>query len=301
MLVAHGSPDHRSRAVVRDIAAAANATAAFLDFDAPHPVAVLKGLADAGHRRAILVPLLLTHAYHGRVDVPRIAFEAMAQRPHLSVEVTPPVGGPHLLPALRRGLPEAEAFGHGRDPSVIGAADLGLRTVDAVGREGAVGRGSSVGVSGRERLAANAPFAVTSGSGREAADAVVLASAGTRDVATLDSLGKLAAELGRELGLPAAAAYASAAKPTVAEAVAELRGRGARRVAVASYFIAPGVLHDRVASAAAEAGAFAVTPPLGACPELVAAIARRAAAVTQATAEPAPGRCGELLLAFRPV
>ncbi|MGH8878847.1 MAG: sirohydrochlorin chelatase, partial [Stackebrandtia sp.] len=88
VLVAHGSPDHRSQAVVRDIAAAANATATFLDFDAPDPVSVLKGLADSGHRQATLVPLLLTHAYHGRVDVPRVALDAMSARPQLSVRVT---------------------------------------------------------------------------------------------------------------------------------------------------------------------------------------------------------------------
>ncbi|WP_018683149.1 CbiX/SirB N-terminal domain-containing protein [Actinokineospora enzanensis] len=56
------------------------------------------------------------------------------------------------------------------------------------------------------------------------------------------------------------AAFASTAEPDVPAAIAALRARGARRIAVASYFLAPGLLPDRVRSLA---GAAVVAAPLG--------------------------------------
>ena len=63
-------------------------------------------------------------------------------------------------------------------------------------------------------------------------------------------------------------AYASAAAPAPAEAVADLLRGGARRVVVASYLLAPGLFADRVREAALAAGAAAVSAPLGAAPEV---------------------------------
>ena len=57
-------------------------------------------------------------------------------------------------------------------------------------------------------------------------------------------------------------AYASAAGPTPAQAVTELRIAGARRVVVASYLLAPGLFADRIRDASLAAGADAVSPPL---------------------------------------
>ena len=60
------------------------------------------------------------------------------------------------------------------------------------------------------------------------------------------------------------AAFASAARPDVPAAVAALRARGARRIAVASWFLAPGRLPDRVATLARAADPAAiVADPLG--------------------------------------
>ncbi|MGH3738816.1 MAG: hypothetical protein ACRDT6_24935, partial [Micromonosporaceae bacterium] len=53
-----------------------------------------------------------------------------------------------------------------------------------------------------------------------------------------------------------------------------LRAAGAQRVAVASYFLAPGLLYDRVVAAAA-AGAVAVARPLVDLPELVDVVLAR--------------------------
>ncbi|WP_317453016.1 CbiX/SirB N-terminal domain-containing protein, partial [Streptomyces sp. CBMA29] len=55
-------------------------------------------------------------------------------------------------------------------------------------------------------------------------------------------------------------AYASAAAPTVAEAVAALSARGHRRIAVASYFTAPG----RFAAQTSAAAPWIAAAPLGA-------------------------------------
>ena len=71
-------------------------------------------------------------------------------------------------------------------------------------------------------------------------------------------------------------AYASATDPTPAQAVAELRIAGARRVVVASYLLAPGLFADRIRDASLAAGADAVSPVLlpwppaagGAAPEV---------------------------------
>ena len=50
--------------------------------------------------------------------------------------------------------------------------------------------------------------------------------------------------------------------------MAELRQAGARRVVVASYLLAPGLFADRIRATAMAAGAAAVSPALGASPEV---------------------------------
>ena len=73
------------------------------------------------------------------------------------------------------------------------------------------------------------------------------------------------------------AAFASAAEPTVEEAVADLRAAGAPRVAVATYLLFPGLFADRLAAA----GADVTSAPLADAPEVVALVlARYDAAVT---------------------
>jgi sirohydrochlorin ferrochelatase len=108
-LTAHGSRDPRAaratEALTRAVAArhpAWEVHASYLDHAGPRPREVLASFAEAGHRRAVLVPLLLTSAYHGRVDVPGEITAARAQFPALAVtlaDVLGPVGGrvPELL------------------------------------------------------------------------------------------------------------------------------------------------------------------------------------------------------------
>src|SRR5262249_12170160 len=77
VLVAHGSRDPRAArstwALARAVGAArpdVRVETAFLDFTTPGLGATLSREAERGQAMATVVPLLLTAAYHGRVDVP---------------------------------------------------------------------------------------------------------------------------------------------------------------------------------------------------------------------------------------
>ncbi|MER7579082.1 sirohydrochlorin chelatase [Kitasatospora sp. NPDC097691] len=116
---------------------------------------------------------------------------------------------------------------------------------------------------------------------------VVLAAAGSSDPAADAATRAVAAEWRRTRGWAAVeVAYASAAGPRVPDALAALRAAGAERTAVSPYLLAPGLLPDRIATAAA--GADVLADVLGPAPELAALLlrrydgARRAAPVTTA-------------------
>lgn len=114
---------------------------------------------------------------------------------------------------------------------------------------------------GPDPLLADALAARLAEAGRRAGDPVVLAAAGSRDPDAAVDTRRAAALLSRRLGgAPVVPAYASAASPTVDDAVADLRARGARRVAVASYFTAPGRFATQCAAAAPDLA----SAPLGA-------------------------------------
>lgn len=91
------------------------------------------------------------------------------------------------------------------------------------------------------------------------ASAVVLAAAGSRDPDSAVDTGRTAQLLADRLGVPVLPAYASTAAPTVPEAVRALAARGRHRVAVASYFTAPG----RFATESAQAAPWIAAAPLG--------------------------------------
>jgi sirohydrochlorin ferrochelatase len=236
VLVAHGSRDPRAAVATEALARAVGRAhpswavrAAYLDHAGPRPLDVLSSL-PAG--RAVVVPLLLTSAYHGRVDIPAVLTEA-ASLP-LSVSLAPVLG------------PEPD-----RGPRPAGA---GADPVSPLLVEGLVRR---------------LPTAEL--------DAVVLAAAGTRDAAARSTVEEVANALSARLRLPCTVAYASAAPPTAGEAVSRLRAAGARRIGMAAYFLAPGLLYDNAVRSAREAGAVAIAEPLRDAPELVRLVAARVA------------------------
>lgn len=103
------------------------------------------------------------------------------------------------------------------------------------------------------------------------ADAVVLAHAGSLREESVAQVHAVASRLSRLLGRPVVAAFLSAAEPDVGSAVAGLRAGGAERIAIASYLLAPGIFHDRLA----DLGADAVAEPIGVHPLLIEGILRR--------------------------
>jgi sirohydrochlorin ferrochelatase len=105
----------------------------------------------------------------------------------------------------------------------------------------------------------------------DAGTAVVLAAAGSSDPAAVEGVRALARDWSRSGWWDVEAAFASAAGPTVEEAVAGLRRRGAPRVAVASYLLFPGLFADRLASA----GADVTSDPLADGPEVARLVLAR--------------------------
>lgn len=201
LLVAHGSADPRAAAATRALArsvakararralaavgagspaaGAASVRVSFLDHAGPRPGEVLFELAAAGFRSATVVPLLMTSAYHVRVDLPAVLDEARAEGLALQLAVCGalgPVGGrvpQQLVAGLRRRLGET---GVEFDAVVLAAAG----TRDAAAR-------STVGLAARvlgARLGVPAMAAYASASGPTAGEAVAtLRAAGARRVA----------------------------------------------------------------------------------------------------------------------
>ncbi|WP_405993485.1 sirohydrochlorin chelatase [Streptomyces sp. NBC_00986] len=107
--------------------------------------------------------------------------------------------------------------------------------------------------------------------GTRRASAVVLAAAGSRDPDSRLDTTRTAHLLAARLGVPVIPAYASAATPTVSEAIRTLTSRGHHRVAVASCFTAPG----RFATQCAEQASWIASAPLGAHPAMARLVLHR--------------------------
>ncbi|WP_416962407.1 sirohydrochlorin chelatase [Streptomyces sp. Agncl-13] len=107
--------------------------------------------------------------------------------------------------------------------------------------------------------------------GTRRASAVVLAAAGSRDPDSRLDTTRTANLLAARLGVPVIPAYASAATPTVPEAIRALTARGHHRVAVASCFTAPG----RFATQCAEQAPWIASAPLGAHPAMARLVLHR--------------------------
>ncbi|MFD4394745.1 sirohydrochlorin chelatase [Kitasatospora sp. NPDC058397] len=148
-----------------------------------------------------------------------------------------------------------------------------LRTADAALPVAAVLGPSPLLLAALERRLAEAGVDVHSAAVR-ARTGVVLAAAGSSDPAADAATRAVAAAWRRSRGWAAVeVAYASATGPRVPDALAALRAAGAARTAVSPYLLAPGLLPDRIADAAA--GADAVADVLGPAPELAALLLER--------------------------
>ena len=106
-------------------------------------------------------------------------------------------------------------------------------------------------------------------------DGLVFAAAGTTDLRSNAIVARRARQWATHHKLPTVTAFATGSGPTTAEAVRTLRSQGRRHIAVGSWYLAPADLFARQAELALEAGAVAVSAPLGAEPEIAAAALTR--------------------------
>ena len=228
--LAHGSRDPRSAKTIKALVAEVKAMrpdlrveTAFLDLSKPSFDTVVDRLVKAGFDEIVVVPLLLTEAFHARVDVPSAIEAATARHAGLKIRATRVLG---------------------MEAAFLEVLDVRLREAlkDARVRE---------------------------------LDALVLAAAGSSDPLANQAVARLARTWGTRHKLPVTAAFASSAPPAAGEAVRAFRAEGRRHIAVASFFLAPGTLPDRAAELATEAGAVAVSKPLGAHPEVARVVLAR--------------------------
>jgi sirohydrochlorin ferrochelatase len=114
---------------------------------------------------------------------------------------------------------------------------------------------------------------------------VLVVAVGSSHAAANASTATLASALSQRGGWARVRVAYATAQPSVTDGIADLRHSGARRIALAPWFIAPGRITDRVAEVAAAEGV-ALAEPLGAHPLLAQtvldrfdqAVARRLAA-----------------------
>ncbi|RVW04855.1 sirohydrochlorin chelatase [Rhodococcus spongiicola] len=114
---------------------------------------------------------------------------------------------------------------------------------------------------------------------------VVLAAVGSSDPAANDRTRALADVLGEGTGWAGVeTCFVTSSEPTVAQAITRLRSRGARRIVIAPWFLAPGRLTDRLGRAALEVAPDAVfADTIGAHPSVAeVALDRYASGMAQA-------------------
>jgi sirohydrochlorin ferrochelatase len=97
--LAHGSRDPRSAATITALTDRVRAMrpdlrieCAFLELAEPSPQTVIDRLVLDGHDEVVVVPLLLSEAYHARVDVPAAVASAVQRHTDLRVEASPVIG-----------------------------------------------------------------------------------------------------------------------------------------------------------------------------------------------------------------
>lgn len=242
LAVAHGSRDPRHREAVEALVAAVRGQrpglrveAAYLDHCGPTTARALHGLVREGYQHVKVVPLLLNTAYHVRQDIPE------------------------AVRAAYEGLPRRRRSGSGVLPRLSAVSEPVLTA--PLGPHPLL----LAGLERRLREAGVWP-------GDEEAS-VVLAWAGSSDQTAggvIDELARYWQDSGwrQVLAVPAVGDRAG-------EAVRRLRREGARRVVVAPYFLAPGMLADRIRESALRAGADVVSAELTDAPEVADTVLAR--------------------------
>ncbi|MGV9365067.1 sirohydrochlorin chelatase [Amycolatopsis sp. NPDC003731] len=117
---------------------------------------------------------------------------------------------------------------------------------------------------------------------RRGGTGVLVSAVGSSNASANAVVTSLAARWEERLGVPVSEAFASATQPDIPAAAARLRSRGVRHLVVASWFLAPGLLPDRIARLAREADPKAfIAEPLADDPRVAdVVVARYATAVS---------------------
>ncbi len=113
--LAHGSRDPRSAATIKALVARTRKMRpdlriepAFLELSRPGFAHVVDRLVKAGFEEIVVVPLLLSDAYHAKVDVPKAVALATGRHPGLQIRISKILGlEPSFLDVLDRRLREA--------------------------------------------------------------------------------------------------------------------------------------------------------------------------------------------------
>jgi sirohydrochlorin ferrochelatase len=242
--VAHGSSDPRAAAAVTDLMALVQARAgvsglpglqaraAFLGHALPSVPDVLEavyGSRSSDHQErnaptAVVLPLLLTAAYHSDADLPALLGEAARRLPGLRISYGEPLGPhPGLLRALDRRLAEADpsaVASPGETAVVLAAAGSSRPTANA-----AVARATAAWQRARGWQSVVPAYAsAATPSPGEAVAGLLRAGAARVAVATYLLAPGVFADQVRERSLAAGAAVVSAplgAAPEVADVVIE--------------------------------------------------------------------------------
>lgn len=121
---------------------------------------------------------------------------------------------------------------------------------------------------------------------------VLLGGAGSSDPGANQLVREVAQDWQRRTSWTGAlASFAAAADPDVPTAVQQLRARGARKFAVASWFLAPGLLPDRIARLTDEhAPGSVIAEPMGADPGVAELVLQRHAEALATADHPAEYR-----------
>ncbi|MGH4010539.1 MAG: sirohydrochlorin chelatase [Pseudonocardiaceae bacterium] len=96
-------------------------------------------------------------------------------------------------------------------------------------------------------------------------DTVVLAAVGSSDPYAVADVRAAAGQLSSEVGVRVRVGFVATGAPRVASLIAGLRAAGELRVAVASWLLAPGLFHRRLAEAEADV----VAAPMGVHPGVI--------------------------------
>ena len=280
LAVAHGSAHPAAAATTAALVKQVERLAPVLDVQlafVQHAEPTLADALDAAGPDVVIVPLLLSTGYHLTTDIGG-AVAAMGAAPAARRAgpraagprgADPRAAGPLMTgsraagPRVARPRPEgalmARSRAAGPRKTDLGGADLG-------------GAGPRVaGPLGPDQLLVTALAGRLAQAGVPTGTPLVLAAAGSSDPRAATEVAAQAELLARELAVPVVAAFAAAGRPTVPEAVAELRARTAGPVAVATYLLAPGQFHDALGAS----GADWVTDPLGDHPAVAALIIDR--------------------------